>query len=59
MLTANPLVQIPLSLLAITSAQGLSIWCVQEAVVVQWRFSMKQGQHYSNYNSMPKKQSSL
>lgn len=52
--TSNPLVQIPLSLLAITSAQGLSIWCMQEAVVIQWRFSMKQRQYYSNYNSMQK-----
>lgn len=41
MLTSDPLVQIPLSLLAITSAQGLSIWSMQEAVVIQWRFSMK------------------
>lgn len=40
MLTSNPLVQIPLSFLAITSAQGLSIWGMQEAVVIQWRFSV-------------------
>lgn len=59
MLTSNPLVNIPLSLLPITSAQRLSIWCMQEAVVIQWRFSMKQEQHYSNYNSMPKKQLSI
>lgn len=52
--TSNPLVQIPLSLLAITRAQGLSIWCMQEAVVIQWRFSMKQDQYYSSYNSMQK-----
>lgn len=57
--TSNPLVQIPLSLLAITSAQGLPIWCMQEAVVIQWRFPVKHGQHYSNYDSMPKNQSSL
>lgn len=59
MLTSNPLVDIPLSLLPITSAQRLSIWCMQEAVVIQWRLSIEQEQHYSNYNSMPKKQSSL
>jgi len=58
MLTTNPLVQIPLSLLAIASAQGLSVWCMQEAVVIQRRLSMKQGQHYSNHHSMPKNQSS-
>lgn len=52
--TSNPLVQIPLSFLAITGAQGLSIWCMQEAVVIQWRFSTKQGQYYSSYNSMQK-----
>lgn len=55
--TSNPLVQIPLSLFAITSAQGLSIWCMQEAVVIQWRFSMKQGQFTAAITTCKKPQS--
>lgn len=54
--TSNALVQVPLGLLAIASAQRLSVWRMQKAVVIQGRFSVKWSMSTINRQKHPKKE---